>query len=143
MGLFGNLFSAYTPEYPPLEKDNLAGQNIAAVEQELLQLVENVSDPLEVVPSDHAAYVFIGKPPKKFGLAWIQDGEVRGFFRLMQEHGVTPPQIRQASSALPQAYVKRHLAEHYTAMVGQRIVAVTVTESLQNEVHGIIDGLLH
>lgn len=104
-------------------------------------MLQTFSSPLEVVLSDHAAYVFIGEPPRKFGLLWIHDGEARGFYRLVEEHGVAPVEIKKALDALSEACVKHQDAERYTATINQCQVVVTVSESLENEVHSIIDGL--
>ena len=143
MGLFENLFSGRTPDYPPLEDDSLAGKKVAEIEHELQELVHKVSDRLEVIPSDHAAYVFIGKPPKKFGLAWIHEGKVSGLNTLIEEHGVTPAEIEKVLEALREAYQKHQDAEHYTATIDERNVVVTASESLEREVHSIIDEILH
>ncbi|MBT8429127.1 MAG: hypothetical protein KJN79_04380 [Gammaproteobacteria bacterium] len=143
MGLFGNLFAGKTPEYPPLDDQSRTGQKVAEVEQELQELMHKVSQPLEVVPTDHAAYVFIGKPPKKFGLAWIHDGKVSGLNTLIEEHGVTPAEIEKVLDSLREAYARHQGAEHYTATIDQRKVVVTASESLEHEVHDIIDAILH
>ena len=142
MGLFRSLFSNPMPEYPKLDTDSWAGKRVSAVDPELHQLASRVSRPLEIVPSDHAVYVFIGKPPKKFGLAWIHDGNGRGFFRLVQEYGVTPAQVGRALDELRSAHAGHLDAEHYLATIGQRKVVVTVSEFLQTEVDRIINGML-
>ena len=143
MGLFGNLLSGRTPDYPPLDDSSRAGKKVAEIEHELEELVHKVSDPLEVVPSDHAAYVFIGKPPKKFGLAWIHDDKVSGLNALIEEHGVTPAEIEKVLDALREAYEKHQDAQHYTATIDERKVVVTASEPLEQAVHDIIDAILH
>jgi len=143
MSLFGNQASGHARDYPPLNLFSWAGYRVAEVERELQQLVQTVCGPLEVVPTDHAAYVFSGNPPKKFGVAWICDRQIRGFYRLVEECGVTPVQIADALDALRDAYAKNHNAERYTATIAQRSVVVTVSESLQKDVHSIIDEMQH
>ena len=66
MGLLGNLFAPKI-DYPSIDPNSAAAQRIAEVESQLEVLAGKVSERLEVVPSEHAAYVFIGKPPSKFG----------------------------------------------------------------------------
>ena len=143
MGLFGSLFSGHTPDYPQLDGASRAGRKVAEVEQELQELMHKVSQPLEVVPSDHAAYVFIGKPPKKFGLAWIHDGKVSGLNTLVEEHGVTPGEIEMVLDRLREAYARHQDAKHYTATIDERKVVVTASEALEHEVHEIIDAIVH
>jgi len=142
MGLFDKRASGHAPEYPLLDVFSSTGHKIAAVERELQQLVKKASRPLEIVPSDHAVYVFSGQPPKKFGLVWIHDGKIRGFYRLMKEHGVAPVEIRNALDALREAYAKYEYTEHYTAMIDGRRVVVNPSVYLANEIQGIIDGML-
>lgn len=43
--------------------------------------------------------------------------------------------------AVSEAYVKHQDAERYTATINQCQVVVSVSESLENAVHSIIDGL--
>jgi hypothetical protein len=126
-----------------LDDQSRTGQKVAEVEQELQELMHKVSQPLEVVPTDHAAYVFIGKPPKKFGLAWIHDGKVSGLNTLIEEHGVTPAEIEKVLDSLREAYARHQDAKHYTATIDKRKVVVTASESLEHEVHDIIDAILH
>ena len=142
MGLFDNRLSDHAPEYPLLDVFSWSGHKIAAVEWELQQLVQKASGPLEIVPSDHAVYVFSGKPPKKFGLVWIHDGEIKGFYGLMKEPGVAPGEIKKALDALREAYAKYDYTEHYAATIGGREVVVTPSVYLANEIQGIIDGIL-
>ncbi|MCB1801107.1 MAG: hypothetical protein KDI82_05415 [Gammaproteobacteria bacterium] len=143
MSFLGELFSSRTPDYPPLEADSRAGRKVAEVEHEIQELMHKVKQPLEVVPSDHAAYVFIGKPPKKFGLAWIHDGKVSGFNTLIEEHGVTPAEIEKVTEQLRESYLRHDDANHFTTTIDQRKVVVTASDALEREVHEIIDSIVH
>ena len=142
MGFLSNLFSK-TPDYPPLPADSRAGRKVAEVEHELEELIHKTGDPLEVVPSDHAAYVFVGKPPKKFGLAWIHDGKVSGLNTLIEEHGLTAADVEKIIDELREAYKRHSEEEHYCAQVEKRTVVVTPSPKLEQEVHGIIDKITH
>ena len=72
MGILSNIFGKQD-EYPPLSADSYANTRLEEVADQLKELIAETSERLEVIPSEHAAYVFIGKPPKKFGLAWIHE----------------------------------------------------------------------
>lgn len=145
MSFLGNLFSRRNavPEYPPVDKVSTVGRRLEEVEPELQELMSKVSQPLEVVPAEHAAYVFIGKPPSSFGLAWIHDGTVSGLNTLIQEHGVAPAQVEKVVDELRSAYSRHQDAQHFSATVGKRQVVVTASEGLENEVHEIIENILH
>ena len=142
MSLFGNLFSS-KPDYPDIDPSSTAASRIAEVESELSELADQVKDPLEVVPSEHAAYVFIGKPPKKFGLAWIHDGKISGLNTLVEEHGLKPLEIEKLLDQLREAYERNAEVSRYCARVQNKDLVVTPSDRLEKEVHEIIDEVVH
>jgi len=142
MSLFGNLFSG-KPDYPTIDPSSTAASRIAAVEAQLGELAGKTKDPLEVVPAEHAAYVFIGKPPKKFGLAWIHDGEISGLHTLVEEHGLSPLEVQRVLDQLREAYERNSKVDRFTATVDDREVVVTPSTRLEAEVHEIIDKVVH
>jgi hypothetical protein len=74
MGILGKLFSG-KQDYPSLDSSDPAAMQLESVRPPLEKLAAETNDPLEVVPAEDSVYVFIGKPPKKFGIAWIEDGD--------------------------------------------------------------------
>lgn len=142
MGLLSNLFASKI-DYPPIDPNSAAAHRVAQIEKELEELAGKVSDRLEVVPSEHAAYVFIGKPPSKFGLAWIHDGKVSGLNNLVQDHGMKPLQVEKVVDELRAAYEHASNAKRYCATVQGREVVVTPSGQLETEVHEIIDRITH
>jgi hypothetical protein len=142
MSLFGNLFAS-KPDYPAIDPSSKAASRIAEVEDQLGELAERVKDPLEVVPAEQAAYVFIGKPPKKFGLAWIHDGKISGLNTLVEEHGLKPLEIEKLLDQLRDAYTRNADVSRYCTTVQDRDVVVTPSAKLEQEVHQIIDKVVH
>ncbi|WP_210395908.1 hypothetical protein [Motiliproteus sediminis] len=142
MGFFSDLFSSH-PKYPPLDLNSHSAQLLEEVKPQLKELAGKVSDPLEVIPSEHAAYVFIGKPPKSFGLAWVHDGEVSGLNTLIEEHGMKPDEIAHVVDELREAYKHCDRAERYSAELEGTKLVVTPSDQLEHEVHDIIDKLTH
>jgi hypothetical protein len=142
MGLFGKLFSSQ-PDFPAIDPDSTAAQRVAKVEDELSELASKVGEPLEVVPAQAAAYVFIGKPPKKFGLAWIHDGKVSGLNTLVEEHGLKPPEVGRVLDQLREAYERNQDVQRYTATVKEASVVVAPSSRLEQEVHDVIDAIVH
>ncbi len=140
MGLLSSLFSSKI-DYPPIDPASDAARRIAEVESQLDELAGKVSDKLEVVPSKHAAYVFIGKPPKKFGLAWIHNGEVSGLKNLVQDHGMKPLEVEKVLDELRTVYQRANNAERFCTKVKDRQVIVTPSNQLEEEVHKIIDRI--
>ena len=142
MGFLSRLF-AKSPDYPPLPDGSRAASKVAEVEHELEELVHKTRDPLEVVPSEHAAYVFLGRPPKKFGLAWIHDGKVSGLNTLIEEHGLSAADVEKVIDQLRDAYQRHQSEAHYCARIEDRAVVVTPSPGLEQAVHGIIDRITH
>lgn len=142
MSLFGSLFSS-KPDYPAIDPSSTAATRIAEVKTQLGELAGQVKDPLEVVPSEHAAYVFIGKPPKRFGLAWIHDGKISGLNTLVEEHGLKPLEVEKLLDQLREAYERNADVSRFCTSVQDRDVVVTPSAKLEKEVHEIIDKVVH
>lgn len=142
MSLFGSLFSS-KPDYPAIDPSSTAAARIAQVKPQLGELAGRVKDPLEVVPAEQAAYVFIGKPPKRFGLAWIHDGEIYGLNTLVEEHGLKPLEVEKVVEQLREAYERNADVSRFCATVKDREVVVTPSAKLEQEVHEIIDKVVH
>jgi hypothetical protein len=142
MGILGNLFSS-KPDYPAIDPASKAAGRLAMVEKELRQLAQDVKAPLEVVPAKQAAYVFIGKPPKKFGLAWIHDGKVTGLNALVEEHGLKPPQIARVLDQLREVYERHQDVQRYEAKVQEVAIVVAPSERLEEEVRHVIETIVH
>lgn len=138
MGMFDRWFGG-VKEYPPLAADSQARHFLDEISPELEGLAIDVKDKLEVVPSDHEAFVFIGKPPKRFGLAWIHDGKVSSFQSLVEERHLSAEKSDQLLDELRGAYQHALDAPRYSAMVADRKVTVTPSLKLEQEVHEIIN----
>ncbi len=134
-------FFTKKPQHPDLAEDSMAAERIAAISANLEKLARDVRDPMEVVPTDDGAYVFIGKPPKKFGVAWIEGGEIKSFKTLMEEHGMSSQEVVKISDKLRDIYVRHHDCEHYCAKIADRDIVVTPSEPLENEVREVLTNL--
>jgi hypothetical protein len=142
MSLFGSLFSS-KPNYPAIDPSSAAASRIAEVKAQLGELAGQVKAPLEVVPAEQAAYVFIGKPPKKFGLAWIHDGKISGLNKLVEEHGLKPLDVDKVVGQLRDAYERNADVNRFCTTVQNRNVVVTPSPKLEQEVHEIIEKVVH
>jgi hypothetical protein len=142
MSLFGNIFSS-KPDYPAIDPSSTAAMRISEVEEQLGELAGRTRDPLEIVPAEHAAYVFIGKPPKNFGLAWIHDGEISGLNTLVEEHGLQPKEMQKVVEQLRVAYERNADVSRFCAKVQDREMVVKPSAELEHEVHDIIDKVVH
>ena len=130
-------------DYPPLPADNAARGRLDEVKPELEQLANKVRDHLEVVPGEHEAYVYLGKPPKHFGIAWLHDGKVDGLKELVDQHKLSQSQVQILVSALGDAYEHASDEPRYSTEVAGRRVTVIPSGGLEKEVHQIIEGAIH
>ena len=139
MGFIDKLFGS-AKEYPPLNKDNPAAQKIDALRQPVEKLLSEVKDPVEVVPGDETAFFFIGKPPKKFGVAWVgKDGKVVNFKSLVEEKGLSIISLERLSDRLKQIYIQHQEEPRYSVTINEKQVVVTTSEALKNDIRKVIE----
>lgn len=124
MGIFDKLFGK-KEEYPPLDPASEALKSMDAVQEPLQSLAGSVKDRLEVIPLDGAAYIYIGKPPEYFGLAWVEDGKLGNLKSLLGEKGASPEAVKALTERLREIYVKAEAEKRYSYKVGGRDVVVT------------------
>jgi hypothetical protein len=130
-------------DYPPLPDDNEAKSKLETVKPQLEELASRVNDNLEVVPGEREAYVYLGKPPKRFGIAWLHDGKVDGLNELVQDHKLSQPQVQALIGKLSEAYEHANKAPRYSTEVAGKQVTVIPSNGLGKEVHQIIEGAIH
>ncbi|MDX2495829.1 MAG: hypothetical protein QNK27_12770 [Desulfuromusa sp.] len=135
MGLFSKKI-----DYPELTPDNPAAKQIHAIEGSLKELIGQVSDPLEIIPIDGHAFVFIGKPPKRFGMAKLDD-TVHSFVASAREHGIDPLQQQKINEKLREAYLKCQDAPRYKTSVDGKVVVVTPSQQLAADVREITSSV--
>ena len=133
MGLFSKKLN-----YPELDLTTPAAEQFQEVEGPLQDLMKQVSDPLEVIPSTDQAYVFIGKPPKKFGVVTIEEGKVQSFLAAAKEKGLDLAKIQSLNEKLREAYTHNVDAQRYKTNVAGKEIVVTPCMQLHQEVHQIM-----
>lgn len=127
------------PDYPPLEASDPAASRIGELKEPLERLARDLPDPLEIVPTERAAYAFIGKPPKKFGIAWVDaDGKIHNFKSLVEEQGLSVVTLEKLSDELKTAYIRGEQEARFKARLGERDVVVTPSETLAADIGKII-----
>jgi len=142
MGMLDKLFGGKN-DHPPLPADNDAMAKLDGVKPQLEELANRVKDHLEVVPGEQEAYVYLGKPPKRFGIAWLHDGKVDGLNELVAEYKLSQLQVQKLIGALSAAYEHASDAPRYSAEVAGKQVTVIPSRGLGKEVHQIIEGAIH
>ncbi|OGB12659.1 MAG: hypothetical protein A2W72_11420 [Burkholderiales bacterium RIFCSPLOWO2_12_67_14] len=129
--------------YPPLPADNEALVKLDEVKAPLEELAHKVSDHLEVVPAEHEAFVFLGKPPMNFGMAWIHDGKVTSLKDIAKEHHLSEVEVGELMFRLGQAYQHASEMPRYSAEFGGKQMVVIPSMGLEQEMHQIMANTLH
>ena len=87
--------------------------------------------------------MYLGHPPKRFGIAWIHDGKVSGLKELVDESHLSQAQAQKLIRALGAAYEHASDAPRYSAELAGKKVVVIPSRGLGQEVHEIIEGAIH
>jgi hypothetical protein len=134
MGILGKIFGG-KHDYPSLDSSVPAAKHLESVRPPLEKLANETREPLEVVPAEDSVYVFVGKPPKKFGIAWIEDGDkIVNFKSLVDEKGLSPTSLNHLSEELRKAYIAHQDKPRYVTKISDREVVVIPSTSLLNNV---------
>lgn len=139
MAILGKIFGG-KPDYPPLESSTPAAKQLEAVRSPLERLANETNDPLEVVPAEDSAYIFLGKPPKKFGIAWIEGGDkIVNLKSLVDEKGISPDNLNHLSEELRKAYIAYQNKPRYVTKISDREVVVIPSTSLLNNLKNVVE----
>ena len=139
MGIMGKLFGAKV-DYPALDSSAPAAKYLEFVRPSLEKMISETSDPLEVVPAENTAYIFIGKPPKKFGIAWVESGgKLVNFKSLVAEKGFTNDRLEALSEDLKKAYIAHQNQPRYVTKIRDRDVVIIPSTELINSLKGVVE----
>jgi hypothetical protein len=141
MGIFGNLFGGGEKELPPLEASNPSAARLERNRATLEGFAKRVQDKLEIVPGERGLYIFVGKPPKTFGIVWFHDGVEQNFRLLMKEKGLSAASVQTLSDQLREAYTRTQGEPRYAYDLAGRKVVVTPSAELQRDVAQIIGSI--
>ncbi len=142
MGFFDRM-RAGKKDYPELDNTSLAADRLEKIRDQLESLSKRVHKPLEVIPGEEGGFVFIGKPPKDFGIAWIEGDKLRTFKSLVEEDGVNPQDLPKISEDLRKVYEANLQDERFTAKLGKKEIVVTPNEQFRTQVTDIIRQAAH
>jgi hypothetical protein len=139
MGILGKIFGG-KHDYTSLDSSVPAAKHLESVRPPLEKLANETREPLEVVPAEDSVYVFVGKPPKKFGIAWIEDGDkIVNFKSLVDEKGLSPTSLNHLSEELRKAYIAHQDKPRYVTKISDREVVVIPSTSLLNNLKGVVE----
>ena len=139
MGILGKFFGG-KHDYPSLDSSAPAAKQLESVRPPLEKLADETKEPLEIVPAEDSVYIFVGNPPKKFGIAWIEDGEkIVNFKSLVDEKGLSTSSLQHLSEELRKAYIAHQDKPRYVTRISDREVVVIPSTSLLNNLKGVVE----
>lgn len=128
-------------EHAPLDPGSVAARRIDQQSAALTAFTAKVKDRMELVPASDTVYVFVGKPPGTFGIAWLKDGEEHNLKTVIQQHGLSGPTVQRVSEQLRDVYQAHMQAERFQTTIGGRAVTVTPSEALAADLRKVIDAI--
>lgn len=140
MGLLSKVFGG-EKEHAPLDPSSVAARRMQQRTAELSAFAAKVKDRMEIVPASEATYVFIGKPPGTFGIAWLRDGREHNLKTVIQEHKLAPTTVTRISEQLRDVYQAHMQAPRYGATIGGRAVTVTPSDALGDDLRKVIEAI--
>src|SRR5665648_830437 len=123
MGLFSR---GKKEDYPALDPDSKAAARLKEHQANLEDLAKRAKDRLEAVPAERGLYVYVGKPPKQFGVVWYEGGQEHSFMTAMKKHGLTTLQMQQLSDELREIYSAHKDQPRYLYPLGPQDLVVTL-----------------
>ena len=142
MGFLSGILGHKEEQLPPLDPQSTSARRLEQNRALAEGFAAKVKDRLEFVPSADAIYVFIGKPPGTFGIAWLQGGEEHNLKTMMQKQGLPQESAVSISEALRAAYEAHQAEPRYQTTLAGKAVTVTPSEGLAADVARIIHGVV-
>ena len=103
------------------------------------EIAGSINDDLEISPAANSAYVFFGKPPKKFGVVWIEEGgKIVNFKSLVEEKGLSEVRLGMLSPELGKAYASHKDEARFTSTIGGREVVVIPSDALFSDLKKVV-----
>jgi hypothetical protein len=126
--------------HPQLDPGSAAARRLDPHRAHLESFVAKMKDRLELVPASDAVYIFVGKPPGAFGIAWLTpDGAEHNLKTLIQKRGLAPTSAQGIAESLRHIYEANRQAERYETTIAGRAVTVTASDQFAAD----LGALLH
>jgi hypothetical protein len=137
MGLLGKLFGK-EKELPQLDPTSPAASILNENKTTLEPFVHKIHDTMVFVPASKTVYVYIGKPPGMFGLAWFENGQEINFKTFTASKGLKQKQIQVIYGKLGEAYAASEAAERFETTIAGKKVIILPSEELAKKIEEIV-----
>jgi hypothetical protein len=143
MGFLGKLFGAKEEKLPALDPASPAVQNINKFRAQFEALAKKVDDRYEVVPSPNILYVFLGKPPGMFGIAWFVEGDAteHNLKTLMAKKGLSARKVDNIMGKLRTAYTETAAEARFSVDMAGKNVVVVPSDAFADKLYNILHML--
>lgn len=125
-------------DHPQLDPGSAEAKALERWVPQLEHFARKVDDRLELVPAENEIYIFVGKPPKSFGIAWLSPGDEHNLKTHMKEKNLTAGRVQVISDQLRDVYKAHQQAPRYAWQVGGKHVTVTPSAQLASATRGVI-----
>jgi hypothetical protein len=124
---------------PALDPQSTAAQVVGQHQEKLEELAKRARARIEAIPTDESLYVYVGKPPKTFGVVWYKDGQEYNFVSFTKERGLSPARVEELSDELRELYRAHESEARYIYSLGSGgDVVVTPVPSLGEKIEQVI-----
>ena len=135
---FLDKFMGKDQAYAALDQSSAAYQRVQKHRTMIEPFFQRVNEKFEMIPTDDAVYVFVGKPPSAFGVAWFRDGKEHNLKSFMQEHGLSPQKVQILSDKLRDVYVSFQSADRFSITLAGKTITVTPVDAFGQAVAKVI-----
>lgn len=131
------------PKYPELDPSSDAARQLDKFKDPMSKVAADVKDRLEVVTGEDGAFIFIGKPPKQFGVMWVQDSQVMNLKTLAQAKHLDASALNAIVEKMRGAYQRHNDEQRFVAHMANREVVIHPSDEFEHEMEAIVDDVSH
>ena len=137
MGIFDKLKGSSA--LPTLEASSTAERLIEPYADRLADLADRAGA-LEIVTAGESLYVFVGKPPRAFGLVWYHDGQEQNSKKVAEERGFAYAQLESFTNELRDVYMKHQGETRFARKIGRHTATVVPSEDFGADVAATVES---
>ena len=131
------------PKYPELDPSSDVARQLDKFGEPVKKVAGDVKDRLEVVTGEDGAFIFIGKPPKQFGVMWVEGTEVKNLKTLAQAKQLDASTLNSIVEKMRSCYQRHNDEQRFVAHMADREVVVHPSDEFEHEMEAIIDNVSH
>jgi hypothetical protein len=141
MGFLDKFFGG--TKYPELDPGSEAARQLDKFGEPVKKVAKDIKDRLEVVTSDNGAFIFIGKPPKQFGVMWVDGSEVMNLKALAKAKSLDASTLNAMVEKMRRAYERHNSEERFVAHMADREIVIHPSDEFEHEMEAIVDNVAH